>query len=830
MKTGLIVVFLSLASVLGAQTIDVKAFKWNLSSDTISVKNIDPSDVYMALLSKGVINEPLYRDNESSLQWVAHHDWTFETEFPVADIVLLKDRIELVLEGLDTYASVFLNNRQVLQADNMFRRWVVEVKPFLKRQNSLKIIFRSPYKIIAKGRKEGAWPVPCDYGFVRKASYHFGWDWGPTFITSGIWRSAYIRAWNKARFKDVYIHQKSITKSKVEVEVNVTMDASQKGKGSMLLFRDGVLIQKRNVMLHLGENSFQIADVENNPELWWPNGMGEPTMYSYKVLYQSEGVLVDSMEVQTGFRTIEVIQKPDSIGRSFYFKVNGVPVFAKGANYIPPDNFLPRVSDAKYRQVIEGVKKANMNMLRVWGGGTYEKDIFYRLCDENGIMVWQDFMFAGDMVPGDSAFVENVKREAEDNVIRLRNHPSIVLWCGNNEIDEAWHNWGWQKQYNYSKEDSVRLWKAYLEIFENILPEVIHHKSPGTFYWPSSPSIGWGHQEAYRQGDVHYWEVWWGRAPFVNYEKKIGRFMSEYGFQGMPDMKTINDFTLPQDRVMGSKVLDVHQKHPFGWETINEYMKRDYPIPTTLEDYDYVSQLLQAEGVGMAIEAHRRAKPYCMGTLYWQLNDCWPVVSWSSVDYYGRWKALHYKVKRDYASTIVSFDKTKDSIRIWVVNDDMKSEKAILSWRLMDFSGRILKEDNKQVELKSNDSQIMLSITDSLIEVHDTSSVFICARLKSSNDSLISESNYFFVKPKDLRLTKPVITTILKKQGDGYLVLLNSKFLAKDVHLSTSENGFFEDNYFDLLPGEGKRVFFRTRNNISLVDIQVKSLYDVMEH
>ena len=830
MKTGLIVVFLSLASTLGAQTIDVKAFKWNLSSDTISVKNIDPSDVYMALLSKGVIDEPLYRDNESSLQWVAHHDWTFETEFPVADIVLLKDRIELVLEGLDTYASVFLNNRQVLQADNMFRRWVVEVKPFLKRQNSLKIIFRSPYKIIAEGRKKGAWPVPYDYGFVRKAAYQFGWDWGPTFVTCGIWKPAYLKAWNNARLNDFFVKQNRITPLLAELKLSLSLEAAQPDAVVVQVYRDSVLLREDSVAVHEGTNQYLMEDAIVAPRLWWPNGMGEPHLYNYKAVLRAEGKNLDSMTIATGLRNVELVQQPDSIGRSFYFKVNGVPVFAKGANYIPPDNFLPRVSDAKYRQIIEDAKNANMNMLRVWGGGTYEKDIFYRLCDENGIMVWQDFMFACNMNPGDSAFMDNVKQEATENVIRLRNHPSVVLWCGNNEVDEAWHNWGWQKSFNYSVKDSAKLWHAYINLFEKILPEVVKHYSPKTFYWPSSPSIGWGHAEAFRQGDVHYWEVWWGKAPFKYYEKKVGRFMSEYGFQGMPDMKTINDFTLPQDRVMESKVLDVHQKHPFGWEAIKEYMKRDYPIPTMLEDYDYVSQLLQAKGIGMAIEAHRRAKPYCMGTLYWQLNDCWPVVSWSSVDYYGRWKALHYKVKRDYASTIVSFDKTKEGIRVWVVNDNMKSEKAILSWRLMDFSGRVLMENNRQVEMKPNASQIMLSIPDSLIEVHDTSSVFISARLKSSNDSLISESNYFFVKPKDLRLTKPVITTILKKQGDGYLVLLNSKFLAKDVHLSTLENGFFEDNYFDLLPSEEKRIFFRTNDTISLVDIQVKSLYDVMVH
>jgi len=780
------------------------------------------------LLSKGVIKRPFYRGNEDSLQWVAHHDWIFETEFLLPDSLLNKDNIELVFEGLDTYASVFLNDTLILQADNMFRLWRVEVKPLLERNNTLKIVFQSPFKVISQKRQEGLFPLPYDYGFVRKAAYHFGWDWGPTFVTCGIWKPAFLHAWNEVRINDFYVKQNKVTPVIAELELSVTMEASHAGRAAVSVYRDSVLLRKDSLVLKKGINHFLMYDYIIVPELWWPNGMGVPHLYKYKAVLSVANGQLDSSVVSTGIRSIEVVQQPDSAGKSFYFKVNGVPVFAKGANYIPPDNFLPRVSDEKYRQIVEDAKKANMNMLRVWGGGTYEKEIFYRLCDENGIMVWQDFMFAGDMVPGDSAFVENVKWEAEDNVIRLRNHPSIVLWCGNNEIDEAWHNWGWQKQYNYSKEDSVRLWKAYLEIFEHILPEVVHHKSPGTFYWPSSPSIGWGHQEAYRQGDVLYWEVWWGRAPFTNYEKKIGRFMSEYGFQGMPEMKTIDSFTLPKDCRLGSEVMNAHQKHPFGWEAIGEQMERDYPVPERLEDYVYVSQLLQAKGVGMAMEAHRRAKPYCMGTLYWQLNDCWPVVSWSSVDYYGRWKALHYEVKRDYASTIISFDEAEDRLRIWVVNDNLRSENAMLSWRLLDFSGKVLKEDNIKTELEPNASQLILTVSNSTIAAYDASSVFMNVRLMSMDGSVLTEKNHFFAKPKNLKLLKPQITVSLKKQDGGYLLFLTSRVLVKDVQLSTAVKGFFEDNYFDLFPGEEKRLFFKTDAKLSPADVRLKSLNEIL--
>jgi beta-mannosidase len=555
--------------------------------------------------------------------------------------------------------------------------------------------------------------------------------------------------------------------------------------------------------------------------------MGEANLYKYKVLFKYKNQTRDSVKVTTGLRTIELVQQPDSAGKSFYFKVNGIPVFARGANYIPPDNFLPRVSDEKYRQIIEDAKKANMNILRVWGGGTYEKDIFYRLCDKNGIMVWQDFMFACNMSPGDSAFLENVKTEAEENVKRLRNHPSIALWCGNNEVDEAWHNWGWQKQYHYSKEDSAKLWNAYLDIFENILPKTVNQYAPNTFYWPSSPSIGWGHREAFTQGDAHYWEVWWGRKPFSYYEKKIGRFMSEYGFQGMPDMKNINEFTLPEDQKMGSKVLDVHQKHPFGWEAIRQYMERDFPVPDNLEEYDYVSQLLQAEGIGMAIEAHRRAKPYCMGTLYWQLNDCWPVVSWSSFDYYGRWKALHYTVKKDYAPFLISFDNNPDSLRIWIVNDKQSGIKATLQWTIMDFSGNKLASGNQKQFTEPNSSKVSYSINKSLFASFDSTSTVLNAVLIADDSTLLAENNYYFAKPKNLQLEKPEITIHLNKQKNGYLIRLKSVKLARGIQLSTNVDGFFEDNYFDILPGETKTLFFTTDHIFNKEDLKIRSLYNI---
>ena len=827
MKLKLLLVLLVVSFRVAAQQINLKSFVWNLYSDTVSATDVDPSDVYLALFSKGIIDKPFFGDNEKKLQWVSKKEWTFETEFPLSAKTLEKDRVEMVFEGLDTYANVYLNGQLVLKADNMFRKWVVDIKRVAKRENRLKIVFKSPFKIIREARNKGEWKLPYDYGFVRKAPYHFGWDWGPVFVTCGIWKAAYLKAWNNARLNDFFVKQNRVTPLLAQLKLSLSLEAAQPDAVVVQVYRDSVLLREDSVAVHEGTNQYLMEDVIVAPRLWWPNGMGEPHLYNYKAIVRAEGKNLDSMTIATGLRNVELVQQPDSIGRSFYFKVNGVPLFAKGANYIPPDNFLPRVSEVKYRQIIRDAKDDNMNMLRVWGGGTYEDDDFYRLCDENGILVWQDFMFAGDMIPGDTAFLNNVRQEAVDNVVRLRNHPCIALWCGNNEIDEAWHNWGWQKQFKYSKEDSAKLWHVYQHLFEEILPDVVKKYDPETFYWPSSPSIGWGNAGAYKQGDVHYWEVWWGKAPFSFYEHKIGRFMSEYGFQGMPDMKTIDEFTLPKDRFMGSEALDVHQKHPFGWEAIREYMERNFPVPDNLEDYDYVSQLLQAKGIGMAIEAHRRAKPYCMGTLYWQLNDCWPVVSWSSVDYYGRWKALHYKVKNDYKRELISFDKKADNLRIWAVTDDVKTKTCYLRWDLIDFYGNSLVSGIKALVLKPNSSKVYKTIDLHQLKTVDTNAVVLSVVLLSEDSTELAFNNYFFAKPKYLKLPKPDVAVNSKKIETGYTIYLQSNCLAKGVYLSTQVKGSFSDNYFDLLPGKQKQLFIKTNEVLKPGDIKIKTFYDV---
>jgi beta-mannosidase len=467
-------------------------------------------------------------------------------------------------------------------------------------------------------------------------------------------------------------------------------------------------------------------------------------------------------------------------------------------------------------------------MLRIWGGGTYGSDELYQLCNENGILIWQDFMFACAMYPGDSAFLSNVKTELNEQIVRLRNHPSLAIWCGNNEIDEGWKNWGWQKQYKYSAIDSSSIAMHYHSLFEEHIKEAVQHLDGTRFYWPSSPSIGWGRKESLTQGDAHYWGVWWGMEPFKVYEKKVPRFMSEYGFQGMPALKTLEDMGAVKHNEKGyeidSTVLKTHQKHPTGYQTIQSYMERDYKIPKSFEDYVYVSQLLQADGMKTAMEAHRRAMPYCMGSLDWQLNDCWPVTSWSSIDYNGKWKALHYQVKKSFNDMLISFEEKNDSILVYIVSDKLENTEGKLKIKLMDFDGSILFVDSFETIVKSNASKVYFSVHKDKIEA------FKNPRKLVLSVSFISEredvqSLYYFVKPKNLDLSKP---TIKLKNISNKTIEITTDKLAKNVYLSSdTEQLLFDDNYFDLLPNEKKIVKLSVKQpQNSKPKIALKSLFD----
>ena len=532
-----------------------------------------PGTVHTDLLANKLIPDPFYRDNESKLQWIDKTDWEYKTVFNVDAKTFPKKNIELIFDGLDTYADVYLNGHLILQADNMFRGWTVNVKPFIKRaSNELLIKFYSAQNKVDSIAKSKLPLVLPDNNrvYVRKAQFQFGWDWGPKFVGCGIWKKIELKSWNYT------------TKSVGTIKLN----------------------------------------------------------------------------------SVKLIQQKDSIGTSFYFEKNGKPIYIKGANWIPADVFLPRVKKDDYRKMLISAKAANMNMLRVWGGGVYESDDFYDLCDSLGIIVWQDFMFAGGMYPGDEAFMNNVREEVKYQIERLRNHPCIVLWCGNNEVEEAWKNWGWQNQFNLHGTDSVKVWNDYERLFKDSLKKWVDEFDGTRPYVSTSPKNGWGHKESFTEGDSHYWGLWWGLEDWEVFENKTGRFVSEYGMQAMPNWNTIKNFTDSSDRYLYSPVIKSHQKASNGFKKLNHYLTR-YFIDSaklnklSLENYTYLTQCLQYYILKNSIAVHRSKYPTNMGTLLWQLNDCWPVTSWSITDYSRQPKAAWYAVKEAYRDDVLP---VKDSV------------------------------------------------------------------------------------------------------------------------------------------------------------------------
>ena len=532
---------------------------FNKQNEAKKHKATIPGTVHTDLFQNQLIPDPFFGNNEKQLQWIENENWEYETHFTLSESELKNQNIDLEFEGLDTYATVYLNGKAVLEANNMFRKWTISAKSHLKiGTNHLKVVFHSA---VQKGKEEAkklSYTLPeKERVFVRKAQYQFGWDWGPRFVTAGIWKKVQLKFWNSAKIENIKYSQIQLNDKKAILEFTTEIYVS-KVKTIQLKINEKAEVFN----LKKGKNRIQMQYEITNPKFWWCNGLGDANLYPFTVEIGHKNQFFDVKKLNIGLRTIELIQERDQAGKSFYFKLNGKSVFMKGANMVPPDSFLPRVSDATYFSLVENAKKANMNMLRVWGGGVYFDDAFYEACDANGILVWQDFMFACSMYPGDEKFVENVKHEVIDNVNRLQNHPSIAIWCGNNENDEGWHNWGWQKQFNYSKADSTQIWNDYKKVFHEMIPQTLDSLLPKekNIYWSSSPSIGWGRKESLLQGDSHYWGVWWGKEPFEIYEKKVGRFMSEYGFQSFPEIATVRKYALPEDYDIFSEVMKSHQR------------------------------------------------------------------------------------------------------------------------------------------------------------------------------------------------------------------------------------------------------------------------------
>ena len=795
-----------------------------------------PGCVHTDLLDNKLIDDPFFRDNEQKLQWIGKTDWEYRTQFNLNTEFLQHKNIQLVFEGLDTYAIVFLNDAKVLSANNMFRRWEVNCERDLKvGQNTLHIVFRSPINEILPVLKQSKYQLPAsnDQGektcpYTRKAPYHYGWDWGPRLVTSGIWKPVYLQAWDQVVLRDFTIHQDHVTPSEAKLTAEFLVESATDTEARITLdeVQDLLPGTERSVHLNAGENTLSMEFSVSEPDLWWPNGYGPQPLYTLRAKLYVGSEFSDQKVVRIGLRSLELQQQPDAWGKSFAFVINGVPIFAKGGNWIPADSFANRVTPERYRHLVRSCRDANMNMLRVWGGGYYEDDEFYALCDELGILVWQDFMFACSLYPGDQGFLENVRQEATDNVRRLRNHPAVAIWCGNNEVETGWVHWGWKRKL------PAGLWDDYLKLFHLVLPEVCTRLDPERPYWPSSPSSNLEDDpDSQKMGDVHFWGVWHAALPLKAYEQQFPRFMSEYGFQSFPDIKTVQSYTLTEDRSIQSPVMMAHQKHPRGNQLIREYLLREYPEPKDFESFLYASQVLQAEGIKIGAEHLRRNMPRVMGSLYWQIDDCWPVASWSSLDYFGNWKALQYYARRFYNDLLVSPHEENNQINIYVVSDRMKATHVTLHTQLLDFGGKSLIDESSEIEVLPLKSKVYKKYDKTeLLQRKDASKLVLLSELVA--DGKILSSNLFPFAPfKEMGLPKATIENQIRQKGKNFEVQLSSNTLARTVYLSLNQgDGFFSDNYFDLLPGRRVQVEFQPTGTITLESIRqnlkIRSLVD----
>ena len=853
-RTLLIWILLSTPLMIQAQHIQDLHEGWQFreSDSTEWLSAQVPGSVHMDLYRNHVIPDPFYGTNEDSVQWIEERDWDYRLAFSADAETLNKEHIMLVFDGLDTWAEVVLNGETILHAENMHLAYPVDVKRLLKEQNELLIHFTSAVKKGKELAKDIPFRMPSDERiYSRKAQYQFGWDWGPRFVGCGIWKDVRLEAWDDARILDLQVFQDSLSDEIAEMHAILGWDFPILPIGHVEEFQVNIYVND-----HLVNNQRVIASSEptpcpdlyfsiDDPIRWWPNvnlsnsSIGIPVdtsvttlkipyRYTVKAELLKGDSVISSAEQMIGLRTIELVLEPDAQGTSFYFRVNGVPVFAKGANFIPTHSFPEQTTKAEYKAMLEEIKAANVNMLRIWGGGIYEDDHFYDLCDSLGIMVWQDFMFACAMYPGDDDFLNNVSKEIDFQVRRLRNHPSIVLWCGNNEIDEAWHNWGWQILYGYLQLEADKIWGWYTDLFHELIPQSLETLDPGRSYWPSSPSIGWGRKESLTLGDMHYWGVWWGKEPFSVWKDKTGHFMSEYGFQGMPSWFTLQETMDSSQLKLLSPSMKTHQKHPVGYETIDEYMQRDFPVPDNLEDYWYVSQLLQAWGIQQAFDAHLSAMPVCMGTLFWQWNDCWPVTSWSAVDHAGRRKALYYAARRTFGPNHIAAIPRKKTLDIYLISDSSEVQDMTGSLMFIDSTGYITFHSVYHGLKDSFHAPGQQSVQLASIPWDSLAGQTMLEFELSIPGWVVTYSTVYFIRPPNEASLKPAAIT---QQYDPLrqTIYLDTDVPAWGVYLYSDEGELkLSDNFFDMRPGYQRAIELEVVPDGFTGEVKIRTLNDLM--
>ncbi len=800
-----------------------------------------PGTVHSDLLAAGAIPDPYYRDNEDSLKWIASAEWIYSRTFGLTGDFLKNKHILLHCEGLDALAVIKINSHIVARTENMFRTYEFDVKRFLKSgENKIEVRFLSTADYIQKREVEHHIPLrkaprqESGGNWVRKEQCNYGWDWGPCLVTCGIWRPIQLVGYDSVRLNDIYITQKHSKKGVVKLRVDITAETTRDFPVTTIvtISQNKQKIVENKVVMKAGKARMSLGI--KNPQLWWPNGLGNQPLYAVIVkLVDTHNDVVDTVTKRIGLRTVHLERKRDKWGESFRFKVNGVPFFAKGADWIPADTFAPRISSDDYADLLKSAADANMNMLRVWGGGIYEPDIFYDLCDELGLCVWQDFMFACATYPTfKQDFMDNVRAEAEDNIRRLRHHPCLALWCGNNEMEQGWVGDEWN--------ETQMSWKDYSALFDELLPSVVKRLDPGRDYWPCSPHSPYGNRKDFNNphcGDAHLWDIWHGKQPFEWYRTAMHRFVSEFGFQSFPHPTTIESFTDPGDRNITSYIMEFHQRSGIGNTTILTYMLDWYRLPKNFEMLLWLSQILQGMAMKYAVEHWRRHVPRTMGALYWQLNDCWPVVSWSSIDYFHRWKALHYMAKQFFTPVLVSAveDITKQYFSIYVSSDLREECKGKISWQITGVEGNYLLQDEQELVILPGTSRCVKVVKlPANLKTYNVRDLLFWVEL-SVDGKVVSRNFASFTRPKHLELHNPEIRVeISKKKKKNAILTLTAKAPALWVWLDMKKtNARFSDNFFHILPGKPVQINLRTDERLSVDEIRqhlyVSSLIDTYQ-
>jgi beta-mannosidase len=823
---------------LKMEILGVEHGQWRLRAvgDALWIPTTVPGEVHVALMEAGRIPDPFISDDELLVQWVAETDWEFEGLIDVPESLMAQERVWLVFDGLDTLAEVSLNGKRLGEAENAFRTYAWEVRDLLRPGvNQILIWFKSPVKYVAPLQEErplaGVEQAIPGGPYLRKAPCQWGWDWGPQLPPIGLWKGGRLAGYSDAKFESVHLRQAHRFDGSVEVWADGKIDQWSEAPLQLCLTLKDPSGKTFATTCRVMDREATAKVLIKEPVLWWPNGYGEQALYQAQVtLRKADETVLDLRDYQVGLRTLELRQEPDAFGESFRFVVNSVPIFAKGSNWIPADSFPTRVTRESLGRLLGDAARAHHNMIRVWGGGFYEDENFYDLCDQYGILVWQDLIFSCSIYPlDDPAFVENVRQEVIDNVRRIRHRASLALWCGNNEMDWGWESWGWSQ----GVWDELR--EPYRQFFYETLPGWLAALDPDTPYWYSSPSSGTPFEDcnSNHKGDAHYWEVWHGAKPFSAYREQTPRFMSEFGFQSLPPLKTIQYYADEAHWNLTDYIIEHHQRNAFASALFMGQMAQHFMMPADFPSLVYLTMVLQAEGIRYGVEHWRRSMHRVSGTLYWQLNDCWPVASWSSLDYFDRWKALHYASRRFYAPVLLSIedDEGRAVMRIHLTNDLQTQWQGEIRWRLMRLDGEVLDAGVMSGSVAPSSSSQVFEKDFSHLSLQEKRETIFVAHLFSGGEVQATQLATF-IRNKHLNLVNPQLKAYLH-EGDGELVHIQveARYLARFVELSLDDaDVVFSDNYFDVLPGEAVRVELTKPEGWTLDDVgkslTVFSLYD----